>query len=181
MQLRERDESARLIDGAVEEAALDAVFEHIPWAAFVCDEKGRIVRANSAAQRVLAGNRASWEKTIARAVSGKTKGDSVSVSELTVPGYEPHFLVVAKTGTHRVGRAVETAREAWGLSAREVEVLGGIATGQANRDIAAELRLAARTIELHVTSLLRKASVESRAQLIIALWKLSDAPPGQLQ
>jgi DNA-binding CsgD family transcriptional regulator len=50
-----------------------------------------------------------------------------------------------------------------GLTPREVEVLGLVATGMTNAQIAAELFLSPRTVETHLTSIYHKLGVTSRA------------------
>ncbi len=60
---------------------------------------------------------------------------------------------------------------AWSLSRRQIEVLRLLAQGQANKEIAQALGCAENTVELHVTQLLRKAEVPSRARLIARFWR----------
>lgn len=55
-----------------------------------------------------------------------------------------------------------------GLTAREREVAGLIASGKSNRQIAESLFLSERTIEVHVSSILSKLNLDSRSQ--IAAW-----------
>jgi DNA-binding NarL/FixJ family response regulator len=55
-----------------------------------------------------------------------------------------------------------------GLTPREREVAGHIAAGRANREIAESLFISERTVEAHVTNILRKLAVPSRAG--IAAW-----------
>jgi DNA-binding CsgD family transcriptional regulator len=50
-----------------------------------------------------------------------------------------------------------------GLSLREVEVLGLVADGRTNRDIAAELVISERTVDRHVSNIFAKLGVSSRA------------------
>jgi DNA-binding NarL/FixJ family response regulator len=50
-----------------------------------------------------------------------------------------------------------------GLSAREMQVLRLIATGRSNRAIAADLVLAEKTVDRHVTNIFTKLGVSSRA------------------
>jgi DNA-binding CsgD family transcriptional regulator len=59
-------------------------------------------------------------------------------------------------------RAVTPAFPA-GLSAREVEVLGLLAAGKSNREIAATLFLSEHTVRVHVTHILTKTGTENRA------------------
>jgi DNA-binding NarL/FixJ family response regulator len=55
-----------------------------------------------------------------------------------------------------------------GLTRRELEVVGQIAQGKSNREIAAALVLGERTIETHVGSILSKLGLSARTQ--VALW-----------
>ena len=55
------------------------------------------------------------------------------------------------------------ARAAGGLTARELQLLRLVAAGQSNRSIAAELFLSERTVERHVSNILTKLGVSSRA------------------
>lgn len=56
--------------------------------------------------------------------------------------------------------------ERWGLTPQEKKVLGGICRALANKEIAAELQCSPRTVEVHVTRILAKARLDSRAQLV---------------
>ena len=51
------------------------------------------------------------------------------------------------------------------LTAREREVLQGIATGRTNKEIAAELGISHRTVETHRESLMRKLQIRTIAEL----------------
>jgi DNA-binding CsgD family transcriptional regulator len=55
-----------------------------------------------------------------------------------------------------------------GVTPRETEVLGLVAAGLSNKDIAARLYLSHRTVEKHIESLLRKTGARSRTQLATA-------------
>lgn len=54
------------------------------------------------------------------------------------------------------------------LSKRELAVLGKIAQGKGNKEIASELGMARRTVEYHVSHLLEKLKLTSRVQ--VAIW-----------
>ena len=51
-----------------------------------------------------------------------------------------------------------------GLSRRELEVARLVAVGHTNREIAQELFLSARTVDMHVRNLLRKLDCRSRVE-----------------
>ncbi|MDI2034422.1 helix-turn-helix transcriptional regulator [Paenarthrobacter nitroguajacolicus] len=55
---------------------------------------------------------------------------------------------------------------AWGLVARELEVLQFLAAGQRNRAIAAELNISENTVKFHLRNLFRKLDVRSRTEAI---------------
>jgi len=52
------------------------------------------------------------------------------------------------------------------LSAREREILHLVAAGRANKEIAAQLGIAERTVKFHVTSIFNKLGAENRAQAV---------------
>lgn len=74
----------------------------------------------------------------------------------------------ARPTSHVVRRASEAARR-WKLTPREGQVLSLLAEGNPNKTIAAALSCTVRTIEFHVGGILRKAGVESRAEIVAAL------------
>jgi DNA-binding CsgD family transcriptional regulator len=63
----------------------------------------------------------------------------------------------------RLGRRAVAQAANGGLSRREVEVVRLVATGHTNREIARELFLSPRTVEMHVGSILAKLDCRSRA------------------
>jgi DNA-binding NarL/FixJ family response regulator len=58
---------------------------------------------------------------------------------------------------------IEATRDVHGLTARELEVLRLVAAGGTNRAIAEELVLSDRTVDRHVSNILAKLRVSSRA------------------
>ncbi|MET0790520.1 MAG: LuxR C-terminal-related transcriptional regulator [Polyangiaceae bacterium] len=58
----------------------------------------------------------------------------------------------------------------WHLSQRQCEVLILLARGLSNKEIAFRLQIAARTVEEHVSQLLRKSGLSNRAGLVAAYW-----------
>ena len=62
---------------------------------------------------------------------------------------------------------LERAARAQSLTARETEVLHGIAAGLANGGIAERLGVSAKTVDSHRTSLMRKLGVNSTAALLM--------------
>jgi DNA-binding NarL/FixJ family response regulator len=62
-----------------------------------------------------------------------------------------------------VDSLVRSSVDAHGLTPRELQVLRLVATGETNRAIAAELVLSQRTVDRHVSNILTKLGVSSRA------------------
>ena len=71
-------------------------------------------------------------------------------------------------------RAQEPARN---LSARESEVLGLVATGLANKQIARRLGISERTVKAHLTAVFQQLGVTDRTQA--ALWAKEHLPPAE--
>jgi len=67
------------------------------------------------------------------------------------------------------------------LTAQEQRVAAAVARGASNRDIAAELFLAPKTVEFHLRQIYRKIGVGSRAQLIAMLAGAAGMPDEQLE
>ena len=70
----------------------------------------------------------------------------------------------------------ETAANRAGLTDRQAEVLGLLADGLSNAEIAARLSMSAKTVEHHVSTLLAKLGVGSRRQAAAAARRL-EVPP----
>jgi predicted ATPase/DNA-binding CsgD family transcriptional regulator/Tfp pilus assembly protein PilF len=66
-------------------------------------------------------------------------------------------------GSPSVPTSSPTPERPGGLTSREVEVLGLVATGMTNAQVAKELFLSPRTVETHLTSIYHKLGVSSRA------------------
>ena len=64
----------------------------------------------------------------------------------------------------RLGRGAEADAEEGGLSRREREVVRLLAVGRTNREIAQELFLSPRTVDMHVRNILRKLDCRSRVE-----------------
>jgi DNA-binding CsgD family transcriptional regulator len=78
----------------------------------------------------------------------------------------------------RLGRGAAARHAHQGLTRREVEVVRLLATGLTNREIARELFLSPRTVEMHVQSILAKLDCRSRADAARRASELGLLTPG---
>jgi DNA-binding NarL/FixJ family response regulator len=83
-----------------------------------------------------------------------------------------------RRGNLRVPRGPNraTAANPAGLTGRQVEVLGLLAEGLTDAEIAARLSLSAKTVGHHVSALLAKLGVGSRRQAAVAAGRLGILP-----
>jgi DNA-binding NarL/FixJ family response regulator len=65
---------------------------------------------------------------------------------------------------------VKAVAHSWGLSPRELQTLRHLVAGASNKQIASELGCAARTVEVHVARVLRRAGVANRTALVASFW-----------
>ena len=65
---------------------------------------------------------------------------------------------------HRLGRRAADRLERGGLSQREIEIVRLVAVGRTNREIAQQLFLSPRTVDMHVRNMLGKLACRSRVE-----------------
>ncbi|GGW60303.1 hypothetical protein GCM10010503_42000 [Streptomyces lucensis JCM 4490] len=137
--------AVRLLDAAAQEYARCG---QTLWEAY------SLLRAAPLVQRTGQGARAAamWQRAHRLAVAGGARL-LVDLAELIRP------QVMAAGPTPAVPAQLAE------LTARELEVAELVARGLSNQDIAARLHLSRRTVETHLSSVYRKASVPSRAAL----------------
>jgi len=66
--------------------------------------------------------------------------------------------------SRRLGARAAAHADGAGLSRRELEVLRLLSVGRTNREIAHDLFLSPRTVDMHVRSILRKLDCRSRVE-----------------
>ena len=85
-------------------------------------------------------------------------------------------LLAVAAGERRMSPAVEAALDAAAaranLTARELEILHGVARGLSNNQMAERFAISAKTIDSHRTSLMRKLGVHSTAALLVRAMRL---------
>ena len=114
-----------------------------------------IVRARDPLLRALIAERLSGLEEIAVQEDGaRTQGARTAGAAARAGDRDPADAVVEVVGAEP------------GLTPREMEVLGLLADGMANKEIAARLGISAHTAKFHVESLLRKLDAANRAEAV---------------
>jgi DNA-binding CsgD family transcriptional regulator len=151
---------AALLDGEIDLAAEQverAVELHrgleIPWErAQICLRAGIILAASGERERALerlADAHRTAKKLGARPVASAAAAEVESMGE-SVEG--------------RLGKRAAAEREGGGLSRRELEVMRLVAEGRTNREVADELIVSPRTVDMHVRNILAKFGARSRVE-----------------
>jgi DNA-binding CsgD family transcriptional regulator len=143
------DAAARQLGRALElHADLDAPFERAQIAV-----RAGVAQA-AAGERELAAQRLEEAYRAARRLGSRPVANAAA-DELTRLG-EPL--------ERRLGRRAAAAHEGAGLSRRELEVMRLVSVGRTNREIARELFLSPRTVDMHVRNILAKLSCRTRTE-----------------
>lgn len=58
------------------------------------------------------------------------------------------------------------------LTERELEVLGYVAAGARNREIARNLNVSIKTVEFHLRNIMSKLGARSRTEAVVRAWQL---------
>jgi DNA-binding NarL/FixJ family response regulator len=90
-----------------------------------------------------------------------TKAEELSAA---IKGAAAGQVQLAPEAAARLIREVRVPERPEELTARETEVLVGVAQGRANKEIARRLYVEERTVKSHVSSILRKLNLKSRTQ-----------------
>jgi len=95
-----------------------------------------------------------------------SRGEYLSSSEVLLAQPSARFALALKTRAHaEVGAANKT--QATPLSPRELEMLRYIARGNSNKEIAKALKISDQTVKNHITSMLKKLSVNDRTAAVM--------------
>lgn len=85
--------------------------------------------------------------------------------------------------SHTVGSAhassERTPGDMYGLTGREESILAQLCQGQSNYQIARDLGISEGTVKVHITSIMRKADVRSRLELVVDAFNSGAVSPKQ--
>jgi DNA-binding CsgD family transcriptional regulator len=161
--LAERFESApRII------SALGVALESLGAAAFIVGPRGSIRERNTAGNELLESSRPEVVAALGDALARQQSTDLVELVPVRDRGVPAHYLAIMRTEPieARILACVRRCTARWELTPRQSRVLELLVRGMANTSIAATLSTGARAVELHVTALLDRAGVDSRAALV---------------
>ena len=111
-----------------------------------------------------------YDAALALATSDAEDDLRESLRELQRLGARPAAAIVARRLRERGARGVQlgpraaTRANPAGLTARQLDVLALLTEGDRNADIAAKLFLSEKTVDHHVSAILRKLGVRTRGQ-----------------
>lgn len=152
-------------------AALDAALGALGAAAFITRRDGSVVRANEPGRALVAHGYEAVRGRLRDAVAHPQEaGGGHQVTRIRAKGLGEHFLVVCTAATPDAARRTAAAAKNWGLTPREAEVLVYVVDGADNKTVASKLGVSVRTVELHVSHLLRKAGASRRSEAVARFW-----------
>ena len=125
------------------------------------DAKVIVLTSFSEDDQVLAAVKAGSAGYLLQDVQPQELGNAIR--SVHAGGAQLHPSIASKL-MREVAAAGSRHKDADALTARELEVLKALARGMSNKEIAAELGVAEKTVKTHVSSILRKLGVADRTQ-----------------
>jgi non-specific serine/threonine protein kinase len=167
---------ARALDALVRVAAAERSFEHAlrlyGALSSVYRRAGTIMWRISGKGTHLAVAEAQLHLGEVRAAQVRAQGAAMSMSEAVTLG-------LSGLGTSEAVSKGDANHRGPQLTDREIEVLGLLASGRSNREIASNLVLSTRTVERHIENLYAKIGVNARAGAIAYALRGDIGPPDQ--
>jgi len=159
-------------ESALATSALDAALEQIAGAAWVLASTGHVTHANAAGRARIDADREGTHRAVEASVKGEGEADPrlKTMPLRAARGNVGHVVVEVAEPATATGSTTAAARK-FGLTPAQTRVLERVTRGVSNATIAAELGVAERTVEAHVTAILVKAQVPSRAALIVQIFR----------
>ncbi len=153
-------------------SGLGRLLELLGAPVLVVGRRGMLLDANAAGKELLGDDLARRA-----ALAALRSGDNGSFVRVPVEqrGVSARYLLIGRAAPTDLAARLQAARVAWGLTPREVQVLGVVVQGKPNKTVATLLGCAESTVEFHLTSLFGKAGVDNRAELVACFYRLG--PP----
>lgn len=164
-----RREPSTADEAAVGTATLLAVLETLPSAAFVVTASGEVVHANTRGRREVE----EGALDLRRCLEAPRGSEHVIVHPLPKGSDGGGRVLVLRSDPVAAAAArIARAAEEWQLTRHQIAVLGLLVHGEANKTIAERRKCSLRTVEVHVSGLLKKSGTACRAELIARFWTL---------
>jgi DNA-binding CsgD family transcriptional regulator len=151
-----------------EVAGLEAALAEIPSPAYVVWADGRIALANAVGRAACDRESSLVAGRLVASLEGRDR--TYRVTRILSPGKPSHYLAVQRREPTDPADRLAAAAVKWGATPRQSEVLALLALGKANKTIADALGCAGPTVEVHVSTLLKKSGCESRCELVSRFW-----------
>ncbi len=159
-----------LAQSRVRELAVDAALENIPGAALIVTSTGAVERSNARARALMASGREQLLHAVRESLRHPGLAAEFEISALFTFGNLVHYLAVQRSPGSTIGDRLALSIHRWRLTAQEARVFAQLVNGESNRQIAAKLGCAERTVELHVTHILQRLDVDNRNAAIAKFW-----------
>jgi DNA-binding CsgD family transcriptional regulator len=154
-----------LLTAPTARAALDVAMESLASAAFLVSSRGTPLAVNTAARRAFDADPQGVRSQLVHAVRCPRTSEAFRIVPVSARGSPPSYLVIGRAAPDTHAR-VQRAAQAWGLTRRQHDVLALVADGHSNARVAADLNISDRTVEVHLTAIMARAQVASRAALV---------------
>lgn len=166
----------RISESALAAGAVAAALEAVNAPVWLIGPNGRIAHANAAGLAEYDRDPAVTLAALTASVTAAVPDPRFKVTALrdsigSGAGGKAGHLVVGVVPSAAAVNGVSAAANRFGLTPAQTRVLERVARGASNAKIAAELGVAERTVEAHVTAILVKAQVPSRAALIVEIFR----------
>jgi DNA-binding CsgD family transcriptional regulator len=158
--------SAELRRGIVGRVCL--AFETLSVPVFHLSATGRVLYANPPGSVLASREDRGLLEELAKLT--QTPSASFDVTQLGDDRDVSYLAVARAASEHALDARSIAAASRWGFTKRQVEVLRRLVRGDSNKDIATKLECTVGTVELHITSILRRAGAVSRAQIVAKFW-----------
>ncbi len=90
-----------------------------------------------------------------------------------VEGEWPSWLLSVEAGGPSLSDRIDAAQRSFVLTPREADVLGALADGLANKQIATNVGVSEATVKFHLVSIMRKSETRNRTELLATLYSLT--------
>ena len=159
-----------LAQSRLEQLAVNAALESIPGAALIVTSTGAVERSNARARALMASGKEQVLRAVQESLDDQALSAEFEITELFNLGNVTRYLAVQRSPGSTICDRLALSIHRWRLTAQEARVFAQLVNGESNRQIAAKLGCAERTVELHVTHILQRLDVDNRNAAIAKFW-----------